>query len=88
MNKNEGLKDFFGDIRQHLMTGISYMIPVIIVFALFMVLSQIPGPTQPLMTAISEYAQMLIVPILTVYIAYSIAGKISYRTNIYCRSDG
>jgi PTS system fructose-specific IIC component len=77
MNKNEGLKDFFGDIRQHLMTGISYMIPVIIVFALFMVLSQIPGPTQPLMTAISEYAQMLIVPILTVYIAYSIAGKLA-----------
>ena len=50
MSKNEAVKDFFGDIKQHLMTGISYMIPVIIVFALFMVLSQIPGATQELMT--------------------------------------
>ena len=77
MAKNEGIKEFFGDLRQHLMTGISYMIPVIIVFALFMVLSQIPGATQELMTDISTYAQMLIVPILTVFIAFSIAGKLA-----------
>ncbi|MEJ2413114.1 MAG: PTS fructose transporter subunit IIC [Anaerolineales bacterium] len=77
MSENEQFKDFFGDLRQHLMTGISYMIPVIIVYALFLVLSQIPGPTQPLMTTLSDYAQMLIVPILTVYIAYSIAGRLA-----------
>ena len=77
MSEKGGMKNFFGDLRQHLMTGISYMIPVIIVYALFMVLSQIPGPTQELMTSISTYAQMLIVPILTVYIAYSIAGKLA-----------
>jgi fructose PTS system EIIBC or EIIC component len=77
MSNKSKAKEFFGDIRQHLMTGISYMIPVIIVFALFMVLSQIPGPTQEMMAAISNYAQMLIVPILTVFIAYSIAGKLA-----------
>ena len=77
MSKNENVKEFFGDIRQHLMTGVSYMIPVIIVYALFMVLSQIPGPTQELMANISTYAQMLVVPILTVFIAFSIAGKLA-----------
>ncbi|MCD6577276.1 MAG: PTS fructose transporter subunit IIC [Anaerolineaceae bacterium] len=77
MSKNENVKEFFGDIRQHLMTGISYMIPVIIVYALFMVLGQIPGPTQDMMASISKYAQMLVVPILTVFIAYSIAGKLA-----------
>ena len=77
MSKNERVKEFFGDVRQHLMTGISYMIPVIIVYALFMVLAQIPGPTQGMMASISKYAQMLVVPILTVFIAYSIAGKLT-----------
>ncbi|MBI9043140.1 MAG: PTS fructose transporter subunit IIC [Anaerolineaceae bacterium] len=77
MSKNEAVKEFFGDLKQHLMTGISYMIPVIIIFALFMVLSQIPGSTQALMTDISKYAQMLIVPIMTVFIAFSIAGKLT-----------
>ena len=77
MKNQNGLKNFFGDVRQHLMTGISYMIPIIVVYALFLVLSQIPGATQELMTSISTYAQMLIVPILTVYIAYSIAGRLA-----------
>lgn len=77
MSSREAVKDFFGDLKQHLMTGISYMIPVIIVFALFMVLAQIPGPTQGLMQALSDYAQMLIVPIMAVFIAFSIAGKLT-----------
>jgi fructose-specific phosphotransferase system IIC component len=77
MSKNEAVKDFFGDIKQHLMTGISYMIPVIIIFALFMVLSQIPGATQDMMAQISNFAQMLIVPVMTAFIAFSIAGKLA-----------
>ncbi|MBN1267736.1 MAG: hypothetical protein JXA25_19755, partial [Anaerolineales bacterium] len=77
MNNRESLKEFFGDFRVHLMTGISYMMPAIIVFALFMVLSQIPGSTQGMMGALSEYAQMLIVPVMTTFIAFSIAGKLS-----------
>ena len=81
MNK-EALKDFFGDIKQHLMTGISYMIPVIIIYALFMVLSQIPGATQEMMTMISNMAQMLIVPVMTAFIAYSIAGKLTLAPSL------
>jgi len=77
MSNREGLKEFFGDFRVHLMTGISYMMPAIIVFALFMVLSQIPGGTQGMMSALSEYAQMLIVPVMTTFIAFSIAGKLT-----------
>ena len=76
MNK-ESIKEFFGDIRQHLMTGISYMMPVIIIFALFMVLSQIPGGQQELMQLLSDYASMLIVPIMAAFIAFSIAGKLA-----------
>ena len=75
MSNKEKLSDFFGDIRQHLMTGISYMLPVIIIYALFLMLSQIPGPTQDMMSKISEYSQMLIVPVLATFIAYSIASK-------------
>ena len=77
MSKKENVSEFFGDIKQHLMTGISYMIPVIIIFALFLVLGQIPGPTADMMTQISNMAQMLIVPILTAFIAFSIAGKLT-----------
>jgi len=77
MASNEGVKRFFGDFRQHLMTGISYMMPAIIVYALFMVLSQIPGSTQGMMSSISTYAQMLIVPVMTTFIAFSIAGKLT-----------
>ena len=44
------------------MTGISFMLPMIIIYAFTMVLSQAPGPLQDLMTKMSEYAQMLIVP--------------------------
>jgi fructose PTS system EIIBC or EIIC component len=77
MSNKEGVKEFFGDLRQHLMTGISFMLPMIIIFAFTMVLSNAPGPLQDLMTRMSEYSQMLIVPILATYIAYSISGKLA-----------
>ncbi len=80
MTKDNGFKDFFGDIKQHLMTGISFMLPVIIIYALTMVLGNIPGPLQELMGLISTYAQMLIAPILATYIAYSIAGRLAIPT--------
>ena len=77
MSEDNAVVEFFGDLRTHLMTGISFMIPVIIIFALFMVLGQIPGPTQGMMASISEYAQMLIVPIMAAFIAFSIAGRLT-----------
>ena len=80
-NKEKG-KEFFGDLRQHLMTGISFMLPMIIIFAFTMILSNAPGPLQDLMTKMSEYSQMLIVPILATYVAYSIAGKLAIPTGI------
>ena len=82
MSNENGLKDFFGDIKQHLMSGISYMLPLIVSYALFMVLGQIPGPTQEVFVKISEYSQMLIVPVLGTYIAYSIAGKPAIATGL------
>ena len=82
MKEKSVLKDYFGDIRQHLMTGISYMLPLIVTYALFMVLGQIPGATQPVFTKISELAQMLIVPVLATYIAYSIGGKPTVATGL------
>lgn len=77
MSKRESTLEFFGDIRQHLMTGVSYILPMIIIYAFFMVLGQMPGPIGVVCADISTYAQMLIVPVLTAYIAYSIAGKLS-----------
>ncbi len=82
MSNKNGFKDFFGDIKQHLMSGISYMLPLIVTYALFMVLGQIPGPTQEVFGKISEYSQMLIVPVMATYIAYSIGGKPAIATGL------
>ncbi|MBI9102878.1 MAG: PTS fructose transporter subunit IIC [Spirochaetales bacterium] len=77
MSKNEGVKDFFGNIQRHLMTGVSFMLPTIVVYAFFMVISQVGGPFGEFAGKLSEYAHMLIVPVLSAYIAFSIAGKLS-----------
>ena len=82
MSNKESTKEFFGDLRQHLMTGISFMLPMIIIYAFTMVLSQAPGPLQDLMGKMSEYSQMLIVPVLATYIAYSISGKLAIPTGL------
>lgn len=82
MSNENRVKDFFGDIRKHLMSGVSYMLPLIVTFAMFMMLGQIPGPTQDVFSKISEYAQMLIVPVLATYIAYSIGGKPAIATGL------
>lgn len=71
------VKNYFGDVRQHLMTGVSYVLPVIIIYAFFMVLGQIPGPLGELCASISTSAQSLIVVVITAYIAFSISGKLS-----------
>ncbi len=82
MNNENSFKDFFGDIKKHLMSGVSYMLPLIVTYALFMVLSQLPGATQDVFGKISKFAQMLIVPVLTTFIAYSIAGKPTIATGL------
>jgi len=70
-------KEFFGDIRQHLMSGVSYMLPVIIIYAFFMVLGQMPGQVGVLCADISGVAKTLIGTVLAAYIAYSIVGKLA-----------
>ena len=82
MTKNEAVKEFFGDLSVHLKTGISYMLPVIIIYALFMVLGQIPGPTQELFVLISDVSKTLIIPIMTVFIAFSIGAKPAFAPAI------
>jgi len=77
MSNNETMKDFFGDIQQHLMTGVSFMLPVIVIYAFFLVLGQVGGEFGKFATEMSKHAHMLIVPILSGYIAYSISGKLS-----------
>lgn len=77
MSKNGVVKDFFGDIHQHLMTGVSFMLPTIVVYAFFMVIAQVGGPFGEFAGKLSEYAHMLLVPILAGYIAFSIAGKLA-----------
>ena len=70
------IKEFFGDVRKHLMSGVSFMLPVIIVYAFFMVLGQIPGELGVLCFDISGVAKSLISMVLAGYIAYSIVGKL------------
>jgi len=74
MSKKE---NFFGDVKRHLMSGVSFMLPVIIIYAFFMVLGQIPGGIGELCTMISDLAKTLIAPILAAYIAFSIVGKLA-----------
>ncbi len=70
------MKEFFGDVRKHLMSGVSFMLPVIIVYAFFLVLGQIPGELGVLCFKISLIAQSLIAMVLAAYIAFSIVGKL------------
>lgn len=74
MSKKES---FFGDVRKHLMSGVSFMLPVIIIYAFFMVLGQLPGEIGILFTSISEVSKLLISTVLAAYIAYSIVGKLA-----------
>ncbi len=77
MSKNGAVKDFFGDVRQHLMTGVSFMLPTIVIYAFFMVIAQVGGSFGGFAGKLSENAHMLIVPILAAYIAFSVAGKLA-----------
>jgi len=73
MNQKES---FFGDVRKHLMSGVSFMLPVIIIYAFFMLLGQAPGAVGELFANLSTIASGLIGPVLAAYIAFSIVGKL------------
>ncbi len=72
------------NVRKHLMTGISYMIPVVVAGGLCMALAKILGGalvgnaegTIPWMiNSIGSAAMSFVVPVLTAFIAYSIADR-------------
>lgn len=72
------------NVKKHLMTGISYMIPVVVAGGLCMALAKILGGalvgdaegTVPWMiNSIGSAAMSFVVPVLTAFIAYSIADR-------------
>lgn len=73
----------FKDIRQHLMTGVSHMIPFVIAGGILLSLSVVLGgkgsvPENPFLKDIFDIGVAgfeLMVPMLAAYIGYSIAGR-------------
>ena len=72
------------DIRKHIMTGISYMIPVVVAGGILMAIAKILGgafvgdatDTVPWMiNFLGSAAMEFVIPVLTAGIAYSIAGR-------------
>lgn len=72
------------NIKQHLMTGISYMIPVVVAGGFLQAIAKILGgalvgeatDTIPWMiNSIGSTAMGLVIPVMTAYVAYSIADR-------------
>ena len=83
MNKNRNIWD---ELKKAFSTGISYMLPVVVVGGLFLALALASGtPTDEGMKVTNSFMKnleiigssgfALMVPILSGYISYSIAGK-------------
>ena len=72
----EHIKNIFRDMGKHIVNGIKYAIPIIIVYSVFLALvnSNIIKSTN---FDISEYVYLLIIPVLTAFIANSISEKIT-----------
>lgn len=71
-------------IKKHLLTGVSYMIPVVVAGGLCMALAKIiggplvgdaPGTIGFMINAIGAAAMTFVVPVMTAFIAYSIADR-------------
>lgn len=73
-------------IRRHVMTGISYMIPIVVVGGLMMGIGKLLGGWEVglpenlntfagQINALGSYAMSFVVPVLTAGIAYSISGR-------------
>ncbi|PFU66114.1 PTS fructose-like transporter subunit EIIC [Priestia megaterium] len=80
------MKEFFKILKNHLMTGVSYMIPAVVVGGICIAAALATGTpgengmevTNPLMNnilSIGTAGFTMMVPVLSGYIAYSIAGK-------------
>ena len=84
---SEPMKTFFNDLTKAFSTGVSYMMPTVVVGGIFLALSLAGGDatagkgmvvTNPFLQnigAIGSAGFAMMIPILSGYIAYSLAGK-------------
>jgi fructose PTS system EIIBC or EIIC component len=75
------IKDVFKNFKRHLMSGISYMIPVIVIGGFLTAMARMLGSTDVehsigwVLLQAGNAAFALMIPVLTAGIAYSISGK-------------
>ncbi len=89
------MKDFFKELKNHLLTGVSYMIPMVTVGGICIAFALATGTagangmevTSPFwnnILTIGVAAFGLMVPVLAGYIAYSIAGRPGLAPGLVC----
>lgn len=75
------IKDVFKDLKKHLMSGISYMIPVIVIGGFLTALARMSGAVDVqgsvgyIFLQAGNAAFSLMIPVITAGVAYSISGK-------------
>ena len=75
------IKDVFKDLKKHLMSGISYMIPVIVIGGFLTALARMSGGVDVqgsvgyIFLQAGNAAFSLMIPVITAGVAYSISGK-------------
>ncbi|MDR2538606.1 MAG: PTS fructose transporter subunit IIC [Bifidobacteriaceae bacterium] len=76
------MKSFFGDLGKSLKTGVSYFLPVVVIFGILTAISQIGSNgvevQDPFMSNIANLANAassVMIPVLAAYIAYGLAGR-------------
>ncbi|WP_101908383.1 PTS fructose transporter subunit IIC [Marasmitruncus massiliensis] len=83
----------WSDIKKHLLTGVSYMIPLVVASGLCMAIAKLLGGalvgdaegTIPWMiNSIGSAGMGLVVPVITAYIAYSIADRPGIAPGLIC----
>jgi PTS system fructose-specific IIC component len=84
VGKNDASRSVGGEIKKHVLTGISYMIPAIVMGGLLLAFAKMLGGVnvaqQPdtipgMMNTAGTVAMGLVVPVLSAYIAFSVGDK-------------
>lgn len=89
------MKEFFKELKNYLLTGVSYMIPMVTVGGICIAFALAPGKagtngmevTNPFwnnILTIGVAAFSLMVPVLAGYISYSIAGRPGLASGLVC----
>ena len=85
-------KDLLKRTREHLMTGVSYMVPMVIAGAVPMALALVVfgtdfgahGPIPQFLLELGGVGMGLFVPVMAAYIAYSIADRAAIAPGLVC----